>query len=151
MIRTFSLILTLLIAPLSATQAETLSGPVPAEVLRIVDGDTIHVRAHIWLGQTLEIMVRLEGIDAPEIHRPGCSAERNMANQAKAEVQAITSDMVYLHNIHRGKYAGRVVASASLPDGLVIGEHLVRKGLAVTEGAQKNWCPQDALKITTSP
>jgi len=141
MIRMLGITLTLLTAPLPIAHAETLSGPIPAEVLRIVDGDTIHVRAHIWLGQKLEIMVRLEGIDAPEIHRPKCPAERTMADQAKAEVQAITRDMVYLHNIHRGKYAGRVVASASLPDGLVISDHLVRKGLAIADGSQKDWCP----------
>jgi len=142
MIRELAIAISFLTIPLSVAHTETLSGPIPAEVLRVVDGDTLHVRAHIWLGQQLEIMVRLEGIDVPEIHRPRCPAERRLADKAKAEVQAITRDVVYLRNIHRGKYAGRVVATASLPDGLVIGDHLVREGLAILDGNQKKWCPQ---------
>ena len=31
--------------------AEALAGPVAARVERVVDGDTIEVRAKIWLGQ----------------------------------------------------------------------------------------------------
>ena len=42
-----------------------LEGPVPAFVERVVDGDTLVVRARIWLGQELRIMVRVAGIDAP--------------------------------------------------------------------------------------
>lgn len=128
---------------------ETLAGPIPADVLRIVDGDTIHVRAHIWLGQGLEIMVRLEGIDAPEIHRPKCAAEREMADKAKSEVQEITDQTIFLRNIHRGKYAGRVVASASLPSGLVIGDHLISKGLAIREGAEEKWCKNSLVTQNT--
>ena len=29
---------------------EMLPGPIPAEIVSVVDGDTISVRAHIWLG-----------------------------------------------------------------------------------------------------
>ncbi len=37
--------------PLSEAGAQDrLAGPVPAEVLSVIDGDTIEVRAVIWLG-----------------------------------------------------------------------------------------------------
>ena len=58
---------------------ELLPGPVPARVIQVIDGDTIAVKARIWLNQELETRVRLEGVDAPELagrceptrHAPG--------------------------------------------------------------------------------
>ena len=47
----------------SATAREMLLGPIAAEVMEVVDGDTLKVRAHIWLGQA-------EGPDAPPLHNP---------------------------------------------------------------------------------
>ena len=31
--------------------AEIVPGPIPARIVRVIDGDTIVVRARIWLGQ----------------------------------------------------------------------------------------------------
>lgn len=123
--------------------AETLPGPIPADVVRVVDGDTIQVRAHIWVGQTLDIMVRIADIDAPEIHRPACSAERRIADRAKAEVEAVIGESVHLHQIHLGKYAGRIVADAYLPDGRNLSAHLLAEGLAVPMGETDPWCPAE--------
>jgi hypothetical protein len=44
-----------------------LPGPIPAELVRVIDGDTIEVRARIWLDLDLTTRVRLAGIDAPEL------------------------------------------------------------------------------------
>ncbi len=39
-------------APAGLAQAgERLAGPVPAEVVAVIDGDTLEVSAHIWLGR----------------------------------------------------------------------------------------------------
>jgi endonuclease YncB( thermonuclease family) len=46
-----------------------LAGPVSAMVERIVDGDTIDVRAHIWLGQSLTVRVRIDGVTHPKCGR----------------------------------------------------------------------------------
>jgi micrococcal nuclease len=35
--------------------AEVLPGPIPAVVTEVVDGDTIGVRARIWLGQQIQM------------------------------------------------------------------------------------------------
>ena len=53
----------------TAAQAgsEVLAGPVPARILRVIDGDTLRVRTRIWLGMDMEIDVRINGIDAPEL------------------------------------------------------------------------------------
>ncbi len=59
-----------LLAALSAPMvkaAELLPGPVTATVQEVIDGDTVAVRARIWLGQAIENRVRLAGIDTPEL------------------------------------------------------------------------------------
>ncbi|MEZ5921166.1 MAG: hypothetical protein R3C60_07395 [Parvularculaceae bacterium] len=56
--------------------ASDLPGPVPARVERVVDGDTVRVAAEIWVDQTVSISVRLKDVDAPELFRPKCPAEK---------------------------------------------------------------------------
>ena len=51
-----------------------ISGPVMAQVLRVIDGDTIAVRAQIWIGQSVETRVRIVGVDTPEL-RGRCALE----------------------------------------------------------------------------
>jgi endonuclease YncB( thermonuclease family) len=51
---------------------DLLEGPVTATVERVVDGDTLAVRAKIWIGHEIDVLVRLRGIDAPEL-RGDCS------------------------------------------------------------------------------
>ena len=61
--------------------AERLAGPYPAEVERIVDGDTLAVRVAIWLEQDLNVLVRIRGIDAPEL-RGRCDDETDRGREA---------------------------------------------------------------------
>ncbi len=80
--------------------SETIPGPIPATDLRIIDGDTIVVRARIWLGQDLDTLVRLDGVDAPEL-KERCPYENRLALKARAFIQTRTTDgKVVLHNIH---------------------------------------------------
>ena len=53
MLKRLSLILSFCITSAIAGDAVDgpIPGPVPAHVLHVVDGDTVRVRAHIWLGQ----------------------------------------------------------------------------------------------------
>lgn len=117
-----------------------LPGPVPADVIRVVDGDTIKVRARIWVDQSVEVSVRLAGIDAPEIFRPRCDAEKAPGRAAKAAVAAQVGETVYLRDIRNGKYAGRVVADAILTDGESLSARLLAQGHAIPDGAEKPWC-----------
>jgi len=141
MIRLLCLFPLLLCIP-SAAHSETLPGPIPAEVIRIVDGDTVRVRAHVWIDQSIEISVRIAGIDAPEIARPECRAERQKADDAKAEVSdLIGTDMVALYNVRLGKYAGRVVADIETANGTDVATQLVTLDLAVPDDTDIGWCP----------
>ena len=79
--------------------AEPLAGPVPADVIRVIDGDTIRVRARVWLDQTVDVSVRLAGIDAPELSGADCPAERTRGRRARDAAMAMAGDGLILRNI----------------------------------------------------
>lgn len=121
---------------------EVLQGPISAHVLKVIDGDTIAVRARVWLGQDVEIRVRLSGIDAPEL-RGGCAGERLLAVRARALVAALTTGgAVTLTDVRYGKFAGRVVARVATPAGKDLGAALMQAGLArsYNGGGRASWC-----------
>ena len=128
-----------------AVGAEVLSGPVEATVVRVVDGDSLVVRARIWLGQDLETSVRLLGVDAPEL-RGACEFERLLARRSRAFVVRVVGRVsgaeVRLSDIQLGKFAGRVVARVRTPDGEDLGRALVAAGLArhYRGGRRQSWC-----------
>ena len=89
----------------------TYVGPARGSVERIIDGDTVKMRVAIWIDQELLVSVRLADIDAPELFRPKCLTEKAKAREAKAFVEDfLSSGEAILHDISRGKYAGRVIA-----------------------------------------
>jgi len=115
-------------------------GPRPAAVERVVDGDTVKMRVAIWIDQELVVSVRVAGIDAPELFRPKCAAEKTLAREAKAFAEDfLAGGTATLYDITRGKYAGRVVARIEAGGG-DLGAALVAAGLAV-EGGRGIWCP----------
>ena len=121
-----------------------LEGPVSARVERIIDGDTVRVRAAIWIDQELMVNVRLDGLDAPEIFRPKCAAEKALGEAAKAFLETRLADrQVSLYGVRRGKYAGRVIARIETAPGADIGAALIGKGLAAP-GRKGAWCGADA-------
>ncbi len=119
-----------------------LPGPIPAELIRVVDGDTVDVRARIWLGQAVETRVRIAGVDAPEL-RGGCDAEKAVARRARERLETIlASGPVALHEVRFGKFAGRVVARVVTASGVDPAPLLVAEGLArAYDGdARDPWC-----------
>ncbi|WP_348270748.1 thermonuclease family protein [Rhizobium sp. Root483D2] len=95
-----------------------IAGPVTAEVIRVIDGDTILVAAKPWPQQTMEVYVRLRGIDAPEL-KSACSATRDAGRQAREALNSLTVGQgpIQLTHISGDKYFGRVVADMHLSDG----------------------------------
>ena len=92
-------------------QWRSIAGPVTAEVIRIIDGDTIEVDAHPWPGHSVRVSVRLRGIDTPE-RRSRCADERTAALLARDELERLVTGFptVELINVSGGKYFGRVLA-----------------------------------------
>ena len=124
--------------------AAPIAGPVPASVVRVIDGDTVRVRAAIWIDQEITVAVRIAGIDAPELFRPKCPEEKARARAAKARLEALIADGgVSLLDVAQGKYAGRVAARLETADGVDLGAALVAEGLArlhAGRGPAIDWC-----------
>lgn len=124
----------------AAMAKEQIAGPIPADVERVIDGDTVKVRARIWLEQDLVVSVRIANIDAPELFRPKCPAEKTRARAAKNFVSTFFADgTAWLHDVENGKYAGRVVARLTNSAGDDLGEALVSASYAVNAN-RGNWC-----------
>ena len=120
---------------------EALDGPVSATVQRVLDGDTIEVRAAIWLGQTLVVRVRIDGVDAPELEAR-CAEERNRALAARDYlVRRLDGAPVKLTRVVYDKYGGRVRADVADAKG-DIGGALLAEGLArpYHGGRREPWC-----------
>ena len=120
-------------------------GPVTAHLVRVIDGDTVRVRAHIWIDQQVEVTVRLEGADAAELNGR-CEFERRLAREARARLGELLGDGgLVMDRIGPGKYGGRVVARVFTLAGDDIAQRLIEEGLArpYDGGGRGPWC--DAL------
>lgn len=119
----FALFAVLLLIPAAAPVAmefgaRRIEGPIRADVLRVLDGDTVEVRAYPWPQQSVDVLVRLRGIDAPEIHAK-CDRERRNGYLAKERLEALLAGRshVMLTDVGGDKYFGRVLANLGLEDG----------------------------------
>ncbi len=131
-----------LMAPGAGLAGEPALGPIPAQVLRVIDGDTLEVAARIWIGQTVTIRVRLKDIDAPELDSP-CREGRTKAQAARELVQRIAGGgPVTLNAVRPGKYAGRVLAEVTTAEGVNLGQALLEARLArpYRGGKRGGWC-----------
>jgi endonuclease YncB( thermonuclease family) len=115
----------LLAAPV---HAETLAGPYAAEIVRIIDGDTVEARVRIWLGLDQTIHIRIRDMDAPEM-KGDCPEAAAASKEALARL--LGSGPITLTNIKHDKYGGRVDAALRLPDGRDVGAEMLRSGHAV--------------------
>jgi endonuclease YncB( thermonuclease family) len=131
----------------AASADKRLQGPVHAIVERVIDGDTIAVRARIWLNQELRVNVRIAHIDTPEL-AARCTRERKLALQARDFIRTIlytggqAEPTVLLSDIGQDKYAGRVLARVTGSAGGDIAQALVQAGFAnIYDGKKRaDWC-----------
>jgi endonuclease YncB( thermonuclease family) len=100
--------------PQANAGGELMPGPFRAHVVRVIDGDTFEARVQVWLGQDVTTRVRLRGFDAPET-KSRCAAERAAGEDARrALADALAAGPVWLTDVSRDKYGGRIVASARI-------------------------------------
>ena len=69
MIRLFLFLLLVVALPAAASAQEVLQGTTRSRVTDVIDGDSIRVRARVWLGQDVSASVRLVGIDYLSIEK----------------------------------------------------------------------------------
>lgn len=148
----FSAILASALAAMHLQGADRIAGPVSADVVEVIDGDTIAVRAHIWPGHMVETRVRLEGVDTPETRRPECEAEREAGRQATAFTQNWLAERqsVTLHQVRLGSFAGRVIADMQDADShQSLSDALLEAGLASLYGEDGPWCERPPVSAPT--
>ena len=105
-----------------------IEGPVEAELVSVVDGDTLLVEARPWPQHHVIVLVRIRGIDAPEL-KSKCENARRAAARAKERLAGLAHGRIRLFNIARDKYFGRVVADVSTDEADDIGASLLAQGL----------------------
>jgi endonuclease YncB( thermonuclease family) len=114
----------------------------PAEVIRVIDGDTFQARVRVWPGLDVDTKVRLRGIDAAELHAR-CDDERVKAEAARAALQTILAEGgVAISRVGVNKYGGRVDASASTRSTADVSAAMLNGGWArVYDGRKRGtWC-----------
>ncbi len=122
---------------------DEIAGPVSAEILRVIDGDTLLVAARPWPQQTVEVYVRIRGIDTPEMHSK-CAAVRRAGIDARQVLEELTdnSPQVQLTRISGDKYFGRILADVTLSDGRNPAQYMLGEGIAVAyDGGRKPKIP----------
>jgi micrococcal nuclease len=132
------------VAPAPMRLASTgFEGPVSAQVTRVIDGDTFEASAAIWLGESIDVHVRIAGIDAPELHAR-CDDERVKAEAARDFLaHRIEGSEVRLTAVRYDKYGGRVDADVADAQGDV-GAGMLKAGLARPYHSERRagWCSQ---------
>jgi endonuclease YncB( thermonuclease family) len=115
----------------------------PAQVVRVIDGDTVSVHVYPWPGLIVETRIRLLGVDTPEL-RGKCEEEKRGAREARASLAKLlpAGTPVRIRNIKQDKYAGRHDAEIRLEDGRSVAEVLIGAGLArpYDGGTRAAWC-----------
>ena len=114
----------------------------PAEVLRVIDGDTFDARVRIWSGFEVHTRVRLRAIDAPELHAR-CAGEYLKAEAARAPLQRLLSaGGVTVSQVGPDKYRGRIDAAVATRDTSDVSAALLKGGFArrYDGGRREPWC-----------
>lgn len=108
----FRFMLLVLVFILASLPSDAVTITVNATVFRIVDGDTIHVWAHLWPRQSWQGNIRLHSIDTPEPDpRSRCQAETEQTIMAKETLRSLIPREVRLNKVKPGKFGNRFVAN----------------------------------------
>jgi micrococcal nuclease len=128
--------------PTPAPAPMTLRAAYPAEVVRVLDGDTFEARVRVWPGMEATTRVRLRGIDAPEM-KARCDDERVRAVAARdALARMLAEGTVGITNVGQDKYGGRVDADVSTGNTANVSGALLDLGVArrYDGGRRDGWC-----------
>lgn len=122
-------------------RSPTAEGPL-IPVLRVVDGDTIHVLRH---GR--DVTIRLIGMDTPEVDWYGGEAECFGARAGRFLTDLLDGERVRLEfDEERIDPYGRTLAYVYLDDGRSVNELLVRRGHATVTIFEPNDRYEDRLR-----
>jgi len=130
-----------------------LPGAHAADLVRVIDGDTLEAQVHVWPGMTITTRVRLRGIDAPEL-RARCGREQTAAQAARDALATLVADgRVFVSQVGPDKYGGRVVAAIATAQGEDVSAALLQTGLVRRYGGGRraSWCDERVFERTGLP
>ena len=128
-------------------QLSVVQGPVEADVIRVLDGDSFEARVYPWPDMVVVEMFRIYGIDTAEL-RGKCQQEKDIAQAAKQFITnliAQSSNRIKLSvvgcNAAEGGGFGRCLATVHA-GGISLGDALIAKGLARPNFGETRlpWC-----------
>ena len=114
----------------------------PAEVVRVIDGDTFEARVRVWPGLDVDTSVRLRGIDAAELHAR-CGDELAKAQAARTALETILGEGgVTVSRVGIDKYGGRVDATIATRNTADVATAMLTGGWARSYDGRKrgSWC-----------
>lgn len=149
MFRIAGVIFAIIQATVASAQSSEFPGPYTGQVVRVIDGDTFEARVDIWPRHSVIVSVRVRGVDAPELFRPGCEEERLQANLALAQMEELLpqGQIVTLRNVGPDSFFGRIIADVdrmAQQNGFSLTLLMERRGMIVPyerDSDQNPWCP----------
>jgi endonuclease YncB( thermonuclease family) len=129
-------------AAIPAIPVTTTKTGYPAEVVRVIDGDTFEARVHVWLGMDVTTKIRLRGIDAPEL-KARCGEEYDGAQAARdALARMLAQGDIGVTQVGQDKYGGRVLANVSTRNTPDVSAALLEARVVRNYGGGKreSWC-----------
>ena len=114
----------------------------PAEVVRVIDGDTFEARVRVWPGLEVDTNVRLRDIDAAELHAR-CGDELAKAQAARTALETILGEGgVTVSRVGIDKYGGRVDATIATRNTADVATAMLTGGWARSYDGRKrgSWC-----------
>lgn len=116
------------------------------KIVRVIDGDTVMVDISLGFGVTLnEVLIRIKGIDAPEIHSTDVNAKKQgYLCKSKVESTLLVRSLLITDEV-RDKY-GRILGDFETDSGL-LSEYLIKNNYAVSyNGENKDTVTASHLK-----
>ncbi|HEY1978453.1 MAG TPA: thermonuclease family protein [Xanthobacteraceae bacterium] len=114
----------------------------PAEVVRVIDGDTFEARVRVWPGLDVDTKIRLRDVDAAELHAR-CAGELAQAQAARSALETLLAEGgVAISRVGIDKYGGRVDAAVSTRSTADVAAALLNGGYArrYDGGKRGSWC-----------
>lgn len=113
------------------------------QILAVIDGDTIRVRAANLPTPLDHMLIRIRGIDTPEIgSKAKCLHEQEEAEKARRFTeQFLLQGNIQIEDLKWDKYGGRVLADLWVA-GKSLSEHLIKAqlGRPYDGGKRRPWC-----------
>ena len=148
----------LTISTLTSTHATSLPNTYKAQLIRVIDADTIKLRLELYPGLFKEVNLRIAGIDAPESRRGKKSGvqisecevtEGKAATEVARKILAKSNTLIVKNiDLSKTKYVGRITGELwfALQQGkdatlINFASYIVKQGFAVkyTGGARAPW------------